>query len=79
MALRALKRQDTRVPEDPTPCEVIDVCPVCGGSMEAVYSRAHQKVCVCADCHSSITIPQHAWDIAKVKKRAWSPTSPSKK
>jgi hypothetical protein len=47
--------------------------------MEAVYSRAHQKVCVCADCHSSITIPQHAWDIAKVKKRAWSPTSPSKK
>jgi hypothetical protein len=41
--------------------------------MEAVYSRAHLKVCVCSDCHSSITIPTHAWDIAKVKRRGFVP------
>lgn len=31
--------------------------------MEAVYSRAHQKVCVCSDCRTSITVPSAAWDV----------------
>jgi hypothetical protein len=49
-------------PKTPAPCEVLEVCPICGGLMEAVYSRAHQKVCVCIDCHTSITVPDQAWD-----------------
>ena len=51
---------DPRLPE---PCDAIEICPICGGSMEAVYSRAHQKVCVCNDCHTSITVPSEAWEI----------------
>ena len=35
--------------------------------MEAVYSRAHQKVCVCSDCHTSITVPAAAWDVSRNK------------
>ena len=64
MALRAVDPND---PIKPGPCEVIDVCPICAGHMEAVYSRVHQKVCVCVDCHTSITVPQSAWDIKKGK------------
>jgi len=37
--------------------------------MEAVYSRAHQKVCVCVDCHTSITVPSSAWEIKSEKRR----------
>jgi len=35
--------------------------------MEAVYSRAHQKVCVCNDCHTSITVPSAAWGVSRAK------------
>lgn len=73
MALRALKRQDSNDPEHPEPCEVLEICPVCRGKMEAVYSRSHQKVCVCRDCHTSISIPTAAWDIARVKKKSRQP------
>jgi hypothetical protein len=37
--------------------------------MEAVYSRAHQKVCVCTDCHTSITVPTTAWQVKRDKRR----------
>jgi hypothetical protein len=35
--------------------------------MEAVYSRDHQKVCVCTDCHTSITVPAEAWDAMRAR------------
>jgi uncharacterized membrane protein len=54
-------------PKTPGPCDVIDTCPICGGSMESVYSRAHQKVCVCSDCNTSITVPTEAWGISRQK------------
>jgi len=53
--------------KNPGPCDVIEVCPICGGAMEAVYSRAHQKVCVCSDRHTSITVPSAAWDVSRMK------------
>lgn len=65
MALRAVKADD---PIQTGPCEVIDVCPICAGTMEAVYSRAHQKVCVCVDCHTSVTVPASAWKIKAEKE-----------
>ena len=65
MALRAVKAND---PVTPGPCEIIDICPICGGTMEAVYSRAHQKVCVCVDCHTSVTVPASAWKIKASKE-----------
>jgi hypothetical protein len=52
-------------PKTPQPCDVIEMCPVCGGAMETVYSRAHEKVCVCNDCHTSITVPATAWDVPR--------------
>jgi hypothetical protein len=37
--------------------------------MEAVYSRAHQKVCVCVDCHTTLTVPATAWQVRREKAR----------
>lgn len=66
MVLRAMKRKG---PQNPDPCEMLEICPVCGGKMEAVYTRPHQQVCACADCQTAITVPTVAWDIARVKKK----------
>lgn len=65
MALPVVKAND---PLTPGPCEVLETCPICDGRMEAVYSRAHQKVCVCVDCHTSITVPAAAWKIKREKR-----------
>jgi ribosomal protein S27E len=43
-------------------------CPVCAGSMETVYSRAHQQVSVCLDCGSDLTVPTTAWAIVRAKR-----------
>jgi len=66
MALRAVNPND---PIETGPCEIIEICPICNGKMDAVYTRVHQKVCVCVDCHTSITVPQSAWDIKREKAR----------
>ena len=66
MALHAVDPND---PFTPGPCEVVHSCPICEGEMEAVYSRAHQKVCVCTECHTSITVPATAWQVRREKRR----------
>ncbi len=65
MALHAVNPND---PPSPASCDVVEICPICTGTMEAVYTRVHQKVCVCVDCHTSITVPASAWKI-KAEKR----------
>ena len=52
----------------PDPCDALPYCPICSGKMELVYDRPHQKVCVCSDCLSGLTVPQSAWQIAKTKR-----------
>ena len=37
--------------------------------METVYSRPHQKVCVCVDCHTSVSVPSSAWHVKGEKRR----------
>ena len=32
--------------------------------MELVYDRPKVKVCVCADCHTGISVPAKAWAVA---------------
>jgi hypothetical protein len=52
----------------------IKACPVCEGAMEVVYDRYHQKVTVCTDCHTGITVPGSAWEVARLKREAkWMP------
>ena len=52
----------------------VSTCPVCDGRMEVVYARNNQQVIVCADCHSGLTIPSGAWDIARIKRESkWTP------
>jgi len=52
----------------------ITACPICKGQMEVVYSRNGQQVVVCMDCHSGLTVPAQAWNIARVKREAkWMP------
>jgi ssDNA-binding Zn-finger/Zn-ribbon topoisomerase 1 len=65
MALHAVDPND---PVEPDPCEVLEICPICGGSMDTVYSRDHQKVCVCVDCHTTITVPAGAWKVKSAKQ-----------
>jgi uncharacterized protein YbbK (DUF523 family) len=36
--------------------------------LERVYSRFGENVYVCVECHSGITVPRRAWDIAEFKK-----------
>lgn len=42
--------------------------------METVYQRNNQNVCVCPDCHTGITVPSTAWEVARIKREAkWMP------
>jgi ssDNA-binding Zn-finger/Zn-ribbon topoisomerase 1 len=61
-------------PQDPW--ESISACPVCGGPLDTVYQRQHQKVCACIDCHTGITIPSTAWEVARAKRAASKRQSP---
>jgi len=36
--------------------------------MELVYDRPGTKVCVCVDCHSGLTVPATAWEVANMKR-----------
>lgn len=45
-------------------------CPICGGCMESVYERHHQRVVVCVDCQSGLTVPETAWQVAQRKREA---------
>lgn len=46
------------------------MCPICSGQMDTVYHRHHQRVVVCVDCQSGLTIPTTAWDVARIKRDA---------
>ena len=46
------------------------LCPICRGRLELVYDRYHQKVMVCVDCHSGLTIPDSAYEVARLKHEA---------
>jgi hypothetical protein len=72
MALRSVnKRENDPAPDD---AEAVQLCPICTGRMEVVYERNHQKVCVCQDCHSGLTIPASAYEIARIKRESkWMP------
>ena len=53
---------------DCPPSKDVPPCPTCHGVLERVYSRYGESVFVCIDCHTGISIPRGAWDIARVKK-----------
>jgi len=36
--------------------------------METVYDRTTQKVFVCVECHSGLTVPATAWNVARMKR-----------
>lgn len=61
---------------EPEPMDAVAMCPVCGGKMELVYDRRHIRASVCIDCHTGITVPTDAWDVARVKRAVkWPPTA----
>ena len=66
MATRAAKVFKENPPGDATP--TLPRCSICEGTMVLAYYRYQQKVCVCTDCHSSLTIPGSAWDVASHKR-----------
>ena len=67
MATRAVKIFKEK-PQGDAPS--LPVCSVCEGKMVLAYDRYQQKVCVCTDCHTSLTIPGSAWDVASHKREA---------
>jgi ssDNA-binding Zn-finger/Zn-ribbon topoisomerase 1 len=67
MALPASSRPD----EDPEKEPILAViCPICAGKMDTVYHRHHQRVVVCVDCQSGLTVPTNAWDVARAKRES---------
>ena len=56
-------------PQDETP-RTIPACSICEGKRVLAYDRYQQKVCVCTDCHTSLTIPGSAWNVASGKREA---------
>ena len=52
------------------PARSLPRCSICEGTMVLAYDRYQQKVCVCTDCHSSLTIPGSAWEVASHKREA---------
>jgi hypothetical protein len=36
--------------------------------MELVYDRLNQRVSVCTDCHSGVTVPASALDVLRLKR-----------
>ena len=65
MALNAANPQPDAPKGDP---RELPACPICQGKMETVYDRHHQKVCVCVDCRSGVTVPNSAWDVVRAKR-----------
>jgi hypothetical protein len=49
-------------------CETLPPCSICEGPMVLAYDRYQQKVGVCTDCNTSISIPGSAWVVAKAKR-----------
>jgi uncharacterized protein YbbK (DUF523 family) len=47
----------------------IRACPICSGVLERVYSRFGESVFVCVECHTGMSVPRNAWDIAAVRKQ----------
>ena len=43
-------------------------CPICGGILEIVYDRFNQRVSVCKDCQSGLTVPSSAWEVLRLKR-----------
>lgn len=50
--------------------EPVPACSICEGRMVLAYDRYQQKVCVCTDCNTSISIPASAWTVASDKRAA---------
>ena len=68
--LKFLRDVPVVLPDAPEPeaLDAVTVCPVCGGKLELVYDRRHISASVCVDCHTGVTIPTDAWDVARVKR-----------
>ena len=45
-------------------------CSICEGMMVVAYDRYQQKVFVCTDCNTSISVPGSAWAVAAEKRAA---------
>ena len=67
MATRAVSEPNDESPGQAHP--KIPRCAICEGNMVLAYDRYRQKMCVCVDCHTSMTIPGSAWEVA-ARKRA---------
>ena len=71
MALQKINA--TNHPEDERRQEdalAIKACPMCAGEMEVVYNRNGQQVAVCKVCHTGVTVPASAWNIARIKRES---------
>lgn len=60
----------SRMPEisTPEPCEVVPDCPVCGSKLTVAHNHKKLKICVCGACGTGLTIPDEAFDVARLLK-----------
>jgi hypothetical protein len=50
------------------PCEILPVCPVCGGPLLLAATHVKLKICVCRGCGTSLTVPEEAWSEALLRR-----------
>jgi hypothetical protein len=49
---------------------LLPFCPLCSGSVSAIYSRPTHLLLACDDCQTSINVPASAWHIAERKQKS---------
>ena len=55
---------------DPSdPCDIVPDCPVCGSKFHTAHRHAKLKICVCHTCGTSLTIPDEAFDVARMRNQ----------
>jgi len=57
-------------PTIPEPCDVLSICPLCGGEMEAEYHSRDQYTCKCKDCKTTLSVPKDAWAVWRTKRES---------
>ena len=44
------------------------LCPVCGGRVEKTGERDKRSLFACVECDCDVSVPEGAWDLARIKR-----------
>jgi hypothetical protein len=44
------------------------LCPVCGGHVQKTGELSNRSLFACSECDCDVSVPESAWDVARVKR-----------